>query len=79
MRLGYEVGDIVEHNYTHLRARVQKVLNRLDGTQDLMVFTDVLWNSSKVKLVEESDVECVFVKLRRDPLLDDVLTRKRRR
>lgn len=25
------------------------------------------------------DVECVFVKLRHDPLLDDALTRKRRR
>jgi hypothetical protein len=54
VRLGYEVGDLVEHNYSHLRARVQEVMNRLDGTQDLMVFTDVLWNSTKVKLVEES-------------------------
>lgn len=55
MRLGYEVGDLVEHNYSHLRARVQKVLNRLDGTQDLMVFTDVLWNSARVKLVKEPE------------------------
>lgn len=53
MKLEYEVGDLVEHTNTHLRARVQEVMNRIDGTQDLMVFTDVLWNSARVKLIRE--------------------------
>lgn len=50
----YEVGDLVEHTNTRLRARVQKVMNRTDGTQDLTVFTDVLWNSAKVNFVKET-------------------------
>lgn len=47
----FKVGDIVEHYRTRLRAAVQEVKDCRDGTQELKVFTDRWWNSSRVVLV----------------------------
>lgn len=49
----YRVGDLVKHIGTRQIAMVQEIRKCRDGTQELKVFTDRWWNSSKVRPIAD--------------------------